>query len=92
MVQKKQGNRKPVFEEKHELGTVAMRCGFRTVKSLAVAVQANHKTVTRVFRGEIKAPFLEKRLADALGITVLRMRKLCAVKKGAPVRELPLAA
>lgn len=77
MVQKKQGNRKPIFEENLVLGTVAIKRGFRTVKALAAAVDANHKTVTRVFRNEIKAPFLEKRVADALGVSVRRLRALC---------------
>jgi len=77
MVRKKQAARKPIFEENLELGVIAMKAGHRTVKSLAKAVRGNNKTVTRIFRNEIYAPFLEKRVADALGVSVKRLRALC---------------
>ncbi len=68
--------RLPIFVENTELGALAMKRGFGTVKQLAKAVGKHHKTVTEVLRGENEKPIAEKAIAQALGVSVEKLRVL----------------
>lgn len=82
-------NRLPVFREKPELGIIAAKRGFFTLKSLAEHVEAHINSVSDVLRGDDECPNVEKRVSDALGISVRRLRK---ITRTPDPRTLPLAA
>lgn len=77
----KRAHRPPIFQDNPELGVIAAKAGFFTIRSLAKTVQRNEGVVALVLRQEKHAPLAEKAIADALNISVSKLQKVCGAKE-----------
>lgn len=88
----RRAHRPPIFQENPELGVIAAKAGFFTIRALAKAVNRNEGVVGLVLRREKRAPLAEKAIADALNISVNKLRTVTEPKTSQTANPPALAA
>lgn len=77
MSTKPRARRPSVLHEFPDLGIAAMKAGLFTVGAIAEKVDRNEDVVAAVLRKEKRAEPTERRIAEALGLSVTKLRKIC---------------